>query len=976
MRAKHGGYKKVLFQISKNRKSYITKNWIIRRSSVFSCCFFFMLLLLSIYPACADNSTSYSQINLLNPGSSSSEGYSVNSSHTYSNVHDNHVYVNTSFKTAPLEPEFRDYLKYPEKWESQAYDSEGISRKLGMLPSPVSVFWPENYHYSQNFQPDSDNSRPASTFQSSGAYPTESYFSLADANRVTPVKDQGTAGSCWAYSSLASLDSYLIPVDSYQWDFSENNMKNLLSNGYPEGFDRTHESGGNGYMAAAYLTRWTGPVLESDDSYNAGSGVSPTNKPVQKHVQEVFVLPPRTGPTDNGLIKEMVKEKGGVWVSFAVDWNCYGSKNGYNYVTYYNPTVASNGASSHAVCIIGWDDNFDRNQFTSIPQGNGAFICKNSWGTGSGVNGSGYFHISYYDANLARQDGFSGTKDLYVFTGENTDNYSSIYQYDPLGWTNTYGYTNLNTVWAANIFTASENESLKAVGFYTPMPDINYEISVYRSPTSLPVGGTPVSITSGSFKLPGYHTVSLGQNVPLNKGQSFSIVVKTSSASELKFPGEDRISGYSSKAGAKAGESYISPDGTSWTDLTSYYPNANFCIKGYSVSGASGSDTQAPLIKSVGLNTSSPQAGNLLKITINVTDNIAVTAVDASGSQLALLSGDLWEGTITAVAGTHSVNVSARDTAGNIAWNNTTSYTATAYDSQAPVIRTVSLNTSSPNTGSLIKVSVNATDNIGVISVEASGVLLNHPSGDYWEGTIAAVQGVHSVNVSARDAAGNIAWNNSTSYNASTPGPTTDREPPKINSMFLYPGNTTRNSAINVTVNATDNIGVVNVSVNGIFLKKDGNLWKGSIKAPSRIGSYKIPVIVLDAAGNKAEGSMPCNVVTRRGQLSVSISPANLAVKKGTGGNLQLTIKNSQNIDDTVRVRIAIDTSQTSTRRANLAWFSWNEKAVDLKAGQQITLPLEVKVPANVTGTKSYQVRVSSAYSTTSGSSKGNLVIS
>lgn len=980
------------FQIPKDRKLCIKKNWklsynysdsyiqripVLRKcisSSCISFCILFILLILVPHPACADNTTFTQQADSQNPGSLNSNGYSGDLSFNYSNTNENKASFNLRFKTDPLEPEFQDYLENPKNWKSQTYDSNGRLRTLGMLPSPASVSWPGGYKYNPSERPLLDYSASTSSTQLSGAYPAESYFSLADAGRVTPVKDQGTAGACWAFATYASLESCLIPVDSSQWDFSENNMKNLLSNGYSEGFDRTHDAGGNGYMSAAYLTRWTGPVLESDDPYNAASGVSPANKPVKKHVQEVLVLPPRSSATDNGLVKQMVKEKGGVWVSFAVDWNNYGSKDGYSYVTYCNPTVASSGASSHAVCVVGWNDSFDRNQFPSVPAGNGAFICKNSWGTGSGVNGTGYFYISYYDSNLARKDGFSGTKDMYVFSAENTDNYKNIYQYDPLGWTNLYGYTNLSSVWAANVFTARDNEDLKAVGFYTPLPDVNYEIYVYRNLSTAPTGGVLVSNTTGSFKLPGYHTVQLKQAVPLNTGQKFSIVIKTSAGSELKFAGEDRISSYSSKAAANPGESYISSGGTSWADLTSYYPNANLCIKAYTGSSGTVSDTQAPIIRSVILNTSTPETGRLIKISVNATDNVAVSSVETSGSQLNHLSGDLWEGTVTALAGLHTVNVSARDAAGNLAWNNSTSYNANTPDTLAPVIRSVILNNTTPVAGSLIKITVNATDNVAVNSVAASGTLLTRLNGNLWEGTIASIAGFHTVNVSARDSAGNFAWNNSTSYIASS-GPAKDTEGPKIISISLYPVNTTKSSNVNVTVNVTDNIGVVNVTAIGNLLKKDGNLWRGSIKASSKVGNYKIPIVALDAAGNRADGSAPYNVVTKKGQLSVSLSPAKANVKKGTSTVLQAKIKNGQNIDETFRIRIIFDGIQTS-RRASLSWFSWSEKLVDLRAGQEVTLPLEVKIPTNVTGTRSFQVRADSKLSTTSGSARGDLIIS
>jgi C1A family cysteine protease len=50
-------------------------------------------------------------------------------------------------------------------------------------------------------------------------------------------------------------------------------MKNLLSSAYSEGFDRSPNDGGNRLMATAYLTRWSGPVQESDDPYSTFSGL-------------------------------------------------------------------------------------------------------------------------------------------------------------------------------------------------------------------------------------------------------------------------------------------------------------------------------------------------------------------------------------------------------------------------------------------------------------------------------------------------------------------------------------------------------------------------------------------------------------------------------------------------------------------------------------------------------------------------------
>ncbi len=102
-------------------------------------------------------------------------------------------------------------------------------------------------------------------------------FDLRDVNGtnyVTSIKNQLNSGSCWTFGNLAALESYLLYTQNITYDFSENNMKNVMSKYGSIGCDADPNVGGLDYMALAYLLRWSGPVNETDDRFNPSSTVS------------------------------------------------------------------------------------------------------------------------------------------------------------------------------------------------------------------------------------------------------------------------------------------------------------------------------------------------------------------------------------------------------------------------------------------------------------------------------------------------------------------------------------------------------------------------------------------------------------------------------------------------------------------------------------------------------------------------------
>ena len=327
-----------------------------------------------------------------------------------------------------------------------------------------------------------------------------------------------------------------------------------------------YDHGGNLWFSTAYLARWGGPVLESDDAY--GDGSTPAGLGARKHVQDISWYAPRSSATDNDRIKYALTTRGAVYVSMS--WQ--------NGASYYNSTTRAyyyNGSAStnHAVLIVGWDDDYPAANFATAPGGNGAFIVKNSWGSGWGA--SGYFYVSYYDTSFGRGS-YAAT-----FEGvESTTNYDTVYQHDPLGDVSDFG-NGTTTCWGANKFTAATDSRLRAVAFYAEVPSTAYE--VYEGAST----GSLTKIAEGTLQDMGFHTVALPSGPALTAGSPFVVAVKvTTPGYQYPLAIEYPVAGYSSAAQASPGQSYYSATGATWSDLTDWNAEANVCLKAYTSSAA------------------------------------------------------------------------------------------------------------------------------------------------------------------------------------------------------------------------------------------------------------------------------------------------------------------------------------------------------------------------------------------------------
>lgn len=386
-------------------------------------------------------------------------------------------------------------------------------------------------------------------------------FDLREEGGVTSVKNQGDLGTCWAFAALGAMESTLLARTGESFDFSEDNMS--LGHGY----NLTQDEGGDFMLALAYFARWSGPVFERDDEY--GDGESPENTKSPKHLQEAYFLPAK----DMDMIRKTIKAYGGVHTSIYWDYT-----DDINNSPYYNKDTYAyhyNGAKTinHDVVIVGWDDNYPKENFKIQPKKNGAFICKNSFGTDFGEEG--YFYIAYEDV-------YVGTQTM-VYSGiEDNDNYDKIYQSDWLGLVGNIGF-NTDSAFFSNVYaTGDAQEELAAISFYTTGMNSKYEVYIVEDFKSKDDFSRKTFVDKGFKEFKGYYTIPLTKSIPLEKNKKFAIVVKiTTPGSKFPIAAEfNRDVKWIDQVDIQDGEGFMSYDGKKWDD-TEETLESNVCLKAF-----------------------------------------------------------------------------------------------------------------------------------------------------------------------------------------------------------------------------------------------------------------------------------------------------------------------------------------------------------------------------------------------------------
>ena len=428
------------------------------------------------------------------------------------------------FQKAPVNEKFDEFIK-------------SKSQAKGIIPSPMV------YHF------DDIKNDKISKF----SFPSS--YDLRTVGLLTSVKNQGSAGHCWTFAAMAAIESRNLKFGLGAYDLSEHNLATC--------HDFEWEEGGNNDMAAAYFTRLSGPILETEDPYNDSEFTcSATDIDPQFYVPEVTYL-----PRNAEVIKYYLMNYGAISVGYYESPIYLNSLNN----TYYYYNVVDN--INHGVTLVGWDDDMETDG------GTGAWIIKNSWGTTSRDNG--YFYMSYNDTYAIY--------DPMIFpVRTELNNIDTLLMYDKFGAVTSYGFGD-NDAYGLVKYNVSNEMYFSKIGTFINASNTYVDIEVFQTKTENTLTDTLAKVYGLFVEYPGYHTF----DIPFNASGDVYIKVKYNTPGyKYPIPVETVYSGYVFPT-IESNVAWISNSGESWTAIgTGTDAEVDLCIRAY----ASDKDIEASFI--------------------------------------------------------------------------------------------------------------------------------------------------------------------------------------------------------------------------------------------------------------------------------------------------------------------------------------------------------------------------------------------
>jgi len=192
-----------------------------------------------------------------------------------------------------------------------------------------------------------------------------------DMDGMTSVRNQGDCGSCWCFAATGATEANLRIAEGVAYNLSE--QQGVGCNDYGSGCD------GGWPGAAYYVYTDPGAISEACSPYMAEDGHC-----LERLCEKVAIIDGFEYVAGNVNSYKAAIMEGPISACYTV-YEDFDEYTGGCYVHTWGDVVAG-----HCIVIAGWDD--------TMCNGQGAWICKNSWGGGWGSGG--YFYIRYGEAGI------------------------------------------------------------------------------------------------------------------------------------------------------------------------------------------------------------------------------------------------------------------------------------------------------------------------------------------------------------------------------------------------------------------------------------------------------------------------------------------------------------------------------------------------------------------------------------------------
>lgn len=390
------------------------------------------------------------------------------------------------------------------------------------------------------------------------AYPSS--YDAREAGLITSVKDQHPFGTCWAFGMAAVMETSLLSQNKGTYDLSEEHLSYFFSNRQNDPLGNTaddkntvagnyHNIGGNDYLAAVFLSTWSGMTTEDDVPFPTDSSHSQDLTTTISGDKAYHAAAYLKNASFSNYSEERMKEL--LLADHAVSIMFYMSENYVNPDTaaYCYPVSSSSTKKiNHIVTVVGWDDNYSKENFLSASNvtSDGAWIVKNSWGDQKGDNG--YYYVSYQDSNISN-----------LVTAEAVtpadQKYKNNYFYDGSSAISSIKIQpgqSVSAIYEANAGNGKQ-EALGEINVVSMSDNASYKIQVYTDVTDPadPESGTAAYAQPYEFdqSMAGVQTITVPE-VTLRQGSRYSVVITNGGSNNISF-GVEASTSYSTSGGSK-----------------------------------------------------------------------------------------------------------------------------------------------------------------------------------------------------------------------------------------------------------------------------------------------------------------------------------------------------------------------------------------------------------------------------------------